>query len=227
MTGTPEDGDQYDALSGFARRLMAEVERDLGTKLDWIAVDHHNAGHPHSHVVIRGRDDAGTDLIIARDYLTRGMRERAQAVVTLELGPRTDHEIEHKLRQEVEQKRLTGLDRSLIREAGETGLVDARASGCGEHSRFRQALKLGRLHYADLGAPAGDLAREGELVSIDAGTRGPIVTRLAAQPLEQLANADGAPPGSIANSRRRRRRRSAMQASAARCVPPSRGASAG
>ncbi len=92
-------------VDAFTRRLMAEVERDLGTRLDWIAVDHHNTGHPHSHVVIRGRDDAGKDLIIARDYLTRGMRERAQAVVTLELGPRADHEIEHMLRQEVKQER--------------------------------------------------------------------------------------------------------------------------
>ncbi|MBM3526308.1 MAG: DUF3363 domain-containing protein, partial [Alphaproteobacteria bacterium] len=141
----PEDADQYDELQGFTRRLISEVERDLGTRLEWIAVDHHNTGHPHSHVVIRGRDDTGKDLIIARDYLTRGMRERAQAVVTLDLGPRTDHEIEHRLRQEVEQDRLTSLDRGLIREAGATGLVDAGSVARGDHARFRRALKVGRL----------------------------------------------------------------------------------
>jgi type IV secretory pathway VirD2 relaxase len=25
---------------------MAQVEQDLGTKLDWMAVDHYNSGHP-------------------------------------------------------------------------------------------------------------------------------------------------------------------------------------
>jgi hypothetical protein len=32
------------------RDLMKQMEADLGTKLDWIAVDHHNTGHPqHPH----------------------------------------------------------------------------------------------------------------------------------------------------------------------------------
>src|SRR5438552_5887455 len=32
------------------RDLMRQMETDLGTKLDWIAVDHHNTGHPHTHI---------------------------------------------------------------------------------------------------------------------------------------------------------------------------------
>jgi type IV secretory pathway VirD2 relaxase len=66
---------------------MRQMEEDLGTKLDWVAGDHFNIGHPHSHVVIRGRDDQGKDLIIAQDYITDGLRLRAQEPVTLELGP--------------------------------------------------------------------------------------------------------------------------------------------
>jgi type IV secretory pathway VirD2 relaxase len=38
---------------------MAQAEKDLGTKLDWVAVDHFNTGHPHSHVIVRGKDDRG------------------------------------------------------------------------------------------------------------------------------------------------------------------------
>jgi type IV secretory pathway VirD2 relaxase len=34
---------------------MADAERDLGTKLDWIAVDHRNADNLHIHILIRGR----------------------------------------------------------------------------------------------------------------------------------------------------------------------------
>jgi type IV secretory pathway VirD2 relaxase len=34
--------------------VMRQMEEDLGTRLDWVAVDHFNTGHPHSHVVVRG-----------------------------------------------------------------------------------------------------------------------------------------------------------------------------
>jgi len=42
-------------LSGFTRDLMSKLEGDLGTKLDWVAVNHFNTGHPHVHVIINGR----------------------------------------------------------------------------------------------------------------------------------------------------------------------------
>src|SRR3984893_10896336 len=106
-----EDGCAYDDLKPLTRRLMAQVEQDLGTKLDWVAVDHHNTGHPHTHIIMRGKNDRGRDLIIAREYLTHGMRERAAELVALDLGPRTDLEIENRLRHEIGQERLTGIDR--------------------------------------------------------------------------------------------------------------------
>jgi hypothetical protein len=110
---SPEDTIEYQDLKGVTRRLMARMEEDLDTRLDWIAVDHRNTGRPHTHVVLRGRDDRGKDLIIAREYLSQGMRERAAEIVSLDLGPRTDHEIETRLRAEVEQARTRG--RALIR----------------------------------------------------------------------------------------------------------------
>ena len=51
----PEDGDGLSDLRDFTRDVMAQMEADLGTKLDWVAVDHYNTGHPHSHVVVRGQ----------------------------------------------------------------------------------------------------------------------------------------------------------------------------
>src|SRR3546814_7669867 len=68
---SPEDGEQYDDLKPLTRRLMAQMEQDLGTKLDWVAVDHFNTCHPHTHIVIRGKDEKGRDLVIGRDYLTQ------------------------------------------------------------------------------------------------------------------------------------------------------------
>lgn len=137
-----EDGAEYDDLKPFVRRLMERMEEDLGTRLDWVAVDHHNTGHPHSHIVVRGRDERDQDLIIAREYITHGMRERAAEIVTFDLGPRSDLEIEDRLRQQVEQDRLTDLDRSLRRESDEEGQV---RSGSGGGNAFRQSLRAGRL----------------------------------------------------------------------------------
>jgi len=136
----PEDGIEYDDLKPLTRRLMTQMEEDLGTKLDWVAVDHFNTGHPHTHIMLRGKDDQGHDLIIARDYITTGMRERAAEIVSLDLGPRTDREIENRLRNEVEQERMTSIDRRLMREMGENGIVSAT-----DRNAFQQTLRAGRL----------------------------------------------------------------------------------
>ena len=37
---SPEDGAELGDLSGFTRDLMSKLEADLGTKLDWVAVNH-------------------------------------------------------------------------------------------------------------------------------------------------------------------------------------------
>lgn len=134
-----EDGAEYEDLKPLTRRLMARVEEDLGTRLDWVAIDHFNTGHPHTHIVVRGKDQFGVDLIIARDYLTAGMRERACELVDLDLGPRSAREIEAGLRAEVEQERLTSLDRSLLRDA-QAGIVSVARGDV-----FDQALRTGRL----------------------------------------------------------------------------------
>lgn len=138
-----EDAAEYEELRGFVRRLMTRMEEDLGTGLDWVAVDHYNTGHPHTHVVVRGKDDRGKDLIIAREYITHGMRERAAELVTFDLGPRSDFEIEDRLRNEIDQERFTSLDRNLLREAGEDGIVRSGASD--RDDAFRQTLRAGRL----------------------------------------------------------------------------------
>ncbi|WBO24298.1 relaxase/mobilization nuclease RlxS [Sphingomonas abietis] len=135
-----EDGAQYEDLKPLTRRLMAQMEQDLDTKLDWVAADHFNTGHPHTHILVRGRDDLGKDLIIAREYLTQGMRERAAELVSLDLGPRTYDEIEQRLRAEVGQERLTSIDRRLLRDLDEEGIVAAI-----DPDPFQQSLRAGRL----------------------------------------------------------------------------------
>lgn len=140
-----EDAAAYEDLKDFTRRLMRQMEQDLGTRLDWVAVDHFNTGHPHSHVILRGRDDRGEDLIIAREYIAKGLRERAQEIVTLDLGSRTDLEIEDRMRQEVEQERFTSLDRGLLREVADSRMISIGLPQVDTHMRFRQSLRAGRL----------------------------------------------------------------------------------
>lgn len=136
-----EDGAEYEDLKPLTRRLMARMEEDLGTRLDWVAADHYNTGHPHSHILVRGRDDRGGDLIIAREYITNGIRERAAEIVSLDFGPRSKLEIEDGLRREVEQERFTNIDRRLLRDLDETGFVSAA-----DRDPFQQSLRAGRLN---------------------------------------------------------------------------------
>jgi len=136
-----EDGVEYDDLKPFIRCLMQQVEEDLGSKLDWVAADHYNTGHPHSHLILRGRTDRNKDLIIAREHMTEGMRERAAEIVRLDLGPRSDYEIEDRLRDEASQERFTSIDRNLLREQNGEGLVRAT-----NEDAFQQSLRAGRLH---------------------------------------------------------------------------------
>jgi type IV secretory pathway VirD2 relaxase len=121
---------------------MHQIEEDLGTRLDWVAVDHYNTGHPHSHVVIRGKDDVGKDLVIAQDYITDGVRLRAQERATLELGPETDRELRDKLRAEITAERFTRIDRAMIEEASD-GMLDLRPESGQTHADFDRTLRLG------------------------------------------------------------------------------------
>jgi type IV secretory pathway VirD2 relaxase len=113
---SPEDAAELEDLRRYTRDLMVRMEADLGTRLDWVAVDHWNTDNPHTHVVLRGKDDTGKDLIIARDYIAEGMRHRASGLATEWLGPRTELEIQRAMQREVDQERWTGLDRTLQRE---------------------------------------------------------------------------------------------------------------
>ena len=152
---SPEDAAELESLRGFTRELMADVERDLGTKLDWVAVDHWNTDNPHVHVLIRGRADDGQDLVISRDYISRGFRDRAAERVTLELGPRSEQEIRSALEKEVEAERWTSLDRALRNIADDTaGVADLRPGASDEDPELRRlmlgrAAKLERLGLAE------------------------------------------------------------------------------
>lgn len=111
-----EEGVELSDLRETTRDLMKQMESDLDTRLDWIAVDHHNTGHPHTHVLLRGVTDQGKALNIAGDYIVHGIRERASEIVTRELGRQAEQEVSRQLQAEVHAERFTRLDRMLIAE---------------------------------------------------------------------------------------------------------------
>jgi type IV secretory pathway VirD2 relaxase len=143
---SPEDGGELDDLRTYTRHLMNRMEADLGTRLDWVAVDHWNTDNPHTHLVVRGRDDTGKDLIIAGDYIAHGVRHRAAELATEWLGRRTELEIQQTLRREVEQERWTSLDRTLQREADREHRVQTERFNDPKRKRQRQLL-IGRLQH--------------------------------------------------------------------------------
>ena len=147
---SPEDATELSDLKAYTRDLMAQAERDLGTSLDWVAADHWNTGHPHIHVLVRGRTDQGEDLVISRDYISSGLRHRAGHLVTLELGPRTDLEIRRSLEAEIDAERWTRLDRAIARDAAR-GVVDLRPPVLSRPDAI-EAAKVGRMNkLAELG----------------------------------------------------------------------------
>ncbi|ENY82811.1 relaxase/mobilization nuclease RlxS [Sphingopyxis sp. MC1] len=147
-----EDGAEYADLKPYVRRLMTQAEHDLGTKLDWVAVDHFNTDQPHTHIMLRGVDDRGENLIIAREYIAHGFRERAAELATLDLGPRTDREIQERLRHDVEQERLTAIDRRLLRRMDAERVVTAASN-----DPFQQSVTAGRLRKLGAMGLAEDL----------------------------------------------------------------------
>ncbi|MBV5634637.1 relaxase/mobilization nuclease and DUF3363 domain-containing protein [Pseudomonas aeruginosa] len=180
----PEDGAELDDLRTYTRHLMNRMEADLGTRLDWVAVDHWNTDNPHTHIVLRGRDDTGKDLIIAGDYIAHGLRHRAAELATEWLGPRTELEIQQTLQREVEQERWTSLDRTLRREASDDGRVQIERFNEPRLQRQRLLLigrlqRLQRLGLADETQPGSWVVQADAEKTLRAlGERGDIIRTL-------------------------------------------------
>ncbi|TXL72388.1 DUF3363 domain-containing protein [Vineibacter terrae] len=181
---SPEDAVDMADLKSFARDLMAQMEKDLGTKLDWAAVDHWNTDNPHVHIILRGRADDGQDLVIARDYIKEGMRARAADLVTQELGPRTDLDIRRNLERQVEAERWTQLDRQLVRDGREAGVIDMAPDPSTRPDEYH-ALKVGRLRkletlgLAEQVGPGQWMIDGGTEVTLrELGERGDIIKRM-------------------------------------------------
>jgi type IV secretory pathway VirD2 relaxase len=151
---SPERGGDIEDMTAYVREVMQRVEKDLvtsgaiepGAKLHWIGINHHNTDNPHAHVVLRGKQEDGRDLVIPRAYLAHGMRGRASEVATELLGERTVEQAQEARLKEVEAERFTSLDRMIERhlENGRIDLSPAKPIGFGADDR---QLALARLQF--------------------------------------------------------------------------------
>jgi type IV secretory pathway VirD2 relaxase len=182
---SPDDAGELENLRTFTRELMDQASHDLGSRLDWVAIDHWNTEHPHVHILVRGRAGDGKDLVISRDYISTGFRARASDLVTRELGPRSDLETRRGLDAETTAERWTKIDQVLVREAAATdGVIDLRPSRDAVPEPLRE-IRIGRLRTLErlgLAEPAGParwmLATDAELRLRELGERGDIIKRL-------------------------------------------------
>ena len=118
---SPEYADRIDqhpnGLTGYIRELVAQMQQDLNTKLEWMAINHFNTDDRHAHLLLRGKrfngHRVGKDLVIPRRYMSHGMRQAAQKIATRWLGERISAQVHDALKKEVTAERYTSLDAAL------------------------------------------------------------------------------------------------------------------
>jgi hypothetical protein len=77
--------------TAFIHQYMRQVERDVRTPLEWMAANHYDTAHPHTHIVLRGVSQ-GEDLYMKPGYFKYGLREQASRLLTLMAGPVRERE---------------------------------------------------------------------------------------------------------------------------------------
>ena len=135
---SPEFGERMD-LEKHTRNLMRRIEQSLLTKLEWVAVVHHNTEHPHVHIVLRGLDDRGAALRLPRAFIQSGIRRHAEELATHELGFRTERDALEAQRREVQQLRFTSLDRIIQRSRGDADYFTVRREPIDPRRQYARA----------------------------------------------------------------------------------------
>nr|WP_314438855.1 DUF3363 domain-containing protein [uncultured Brevundimonas sp.] len=210
---SPEDAAELTDLREYTRDLVRQMETDLGTRLDWVAVDHWNTDNPHVHLLVRGVTDTGADLVMARDYISHNLRSHAEELAQAELGPKPEHEVQRALDREVTAERWTRLDGEIGRAADELGVIDLRAERPGPDDPRLRRLMIGRLQHLETmglaaeGEPGRWAVAEGAVAKLrELGTRGDIIRTIGAalkergqdRALDSYSIVSGAPEKPIA-----------------------------
>jgi hypothetical protein len=115
---SPEFGDRVNHQR-LTRDLMTSIERDLGKRVEWLAVTHHNTAHPHTHVALRGIAQDGSELRFTKHQLSQTIRLAAQKATTRQLGYRSEIDRIRAAQRDVSAMRFTDLDRTIAKLAAQ------------------------------------------------------------------------------------------------------------
>jgi hypothetical protein len=149
MVVAADDAPEYEDLRPYIRRLMNQVTRDLRVDLEWAAADHFDTGSLHTHVVIRGRDRTGSDIVIAPEYIRHGLPHRASELVSLDLGPPDELEREQNRSRIPHHEGPTDIDVDLLASRGDDGLISSLHPNAWQQSARTQRLQfLGKIGLA-------------------------------------------------------------------------------
>jgi type IV secretory pathway VirD2 relaxase len=119
---SPEQADKMEDLQGYIRDVMGDVSRDLKEPaLTWVAINHHDTDQPHAHVLIRGIRANGSTLVIPREMISQGIRQRAESHAQSLLGDKTRTEAEQQLFGRSRANYWTDIDRKLTKLAEANG----------------------------------------------------------------------------------------------------------
>jgi len=157
---SPEDGAELARVNGdgtpnlkdTTRALMAQMEEDLGTRLDWVAVDHFDTAHPHTHIIARGVTHDGKGLNVAGEYISRGIRGRLEEELTRELGWKSELAIQQEMKREMKAMRVTKADRHILDGMDKlTNTIDLRAGSAASTfpatSSMNRHILIGRMRH--------------------------------------------------------------------------------
>jgi type IV secretory pathway VirD2 relaxase len=168
---SPEFGERLN-LQDHARKLIQCMEKDLKTRLEWVAAVHFNTDHPHVHIALRGKDQNGCALVIARDYIRSGIRSHAENLATKALGARTELDAEEARQRETTQVCYTSLDR-IIQKSNDgqsssfTIATDITAPGLSDRERNLQQDLSARLAHLEKMGLAKSVASQQWVVQSD------------------------------------------------------------
>jgi len=151
---SPDDADLIDVRE-HVRKVMAQMEKDLGTKLQWVAVEHDNTPRRHAHILLRGvrqeydRDGRCVTLTLPREYVAYGIRDISQGLIEKQLGPRTEREYLEVRSHGIEAERWTEIDRAIEKKL-DNGVADyGFAAYLSERARPRVQQEMERLAFLE------------------------------------------------------------------------------
>jgi len=145
---SPEAGDKVN-LKEHAITFMENVEKDLGRKLTWVAIDHYNTDQYHLHFCIRGVDKNGQEFRIDKDYVKEGARKISKQLLTEKLGVRTDEYILERRGKSIQLKHVTELDRIIERDLNSDHFINIKHGSDSSVDQAKRLQIMARLEFLE------------------------------------------------------------------------------